>query len=106
MRRAAVSPAQRAEMRGDISGSDALPESERTVRENSMAENEWPCPDARGGALGDPRDKAKAGLLESHAPERVIEHPLERHAANGAVPCDGTIYGARRNPPGQDTRGR
>ena len=29
MRRTAVSPAQRAEMRGDISGSDALPESER-----------------------------------------------------------------------------
>jgi hypothetical protein len=30
MRRTAVSPAQRAEMRGDISGSDALPEFERT----------------------------------------------------------------------------
>jgi hypothetical protein len=29
MRRTAVSPAQRAEMRGDISGSDGLPESER-----------------------------------------------------------------------------
>ena len=30
MRRTVVSPAQRAEMRGDISGSDALPEFERT----------------------------------------------------------------------------
>ena len=79
MRRTAVSPAQRAEMRGDISGSDALPESERTVRENSMAENQWPCPDARGGALGDPRDKAKVGLPESQSPEGVIEHPPERH---------------------------
>ena len=29
MRRTVVSPAQRAEMRGDISGSDGLPESER-----------------------------------------------------------------------------
>ena len=29
MRRTAISPAQRAEMRGDISGSDGLPESER-----------------------------------------------------------------------------
>jgi hypothetical protein len=66
-------------MRGDISGSDALPESERTVRENSMAENQWPCPDAMGGALGDPRDKAKVGLPESQSPEGVIEHPPERH---------------------------
>jgi hypothetical protein len=66
-------------MRGDISGSDALPESERTVRENSMAENQWPCPDVRGGALGDPRDKAKVGLPESQSPEGVIEHPPERH---------------------------
>ena len=30
MRRTVVSPVQRAEMRGDISGSDALPEFERT----------------------------------------------------------------------------
>ena len=29
MRRTAVSPAQRAEMRGDVSGSDGLPEPER-----------------------------------------------------------------------------
>src|ERR1700758_1683960 len=81
MRRTAVSPAQRAEMRGDISGSDALPESERTVRENSMAENQWPCPDARGGALGDPRDKAKVGL-PLRVPPDVIKAkcaPYRRH---------------------------
>ena len=40
MRRAAVSPAERAGMRGIISGSDGLPESERTIRENSMPESD------------------------------------------------------------------
>ncbi len=65
MRRAAVSPAERAGMRGVISGSDGLPESERTIRENSMPENRRPCPGVRDGALGDPCDTVKVGLPES-----------------------------------------
>jgi hypothetical protein len=72
MRRTAISPVKRAEMRGDISGSDASPESERIIRDNSMAENRQPCPGVRDGVSGDPHDKVKVELPESQSPEGAI----------------------------------
>jgi len=78
MRRAAVLPAQRAEMRGVISGSDGLPESERMHGKIACQENRWPCPGVRGGAPGGPRDMAKAGLPESQSPEGANTRPPER----------------------------
>ena len=98
MRRTAISPAERAEMRGDISGSNALPELERVKRENSMAENRRPCPDARGGAPGDPHDKAKVGLPEAQSPAGGIGHPSERHPKPVPASAAGW-HGARCNPP-------
>jgi hypothetical protein len=100
MRRTAVSPAQRAEMRGVISGSDGLPESERTIRENSMPENRRPCPGVRGGAPGDPRDMAKVGLPETQPPEDASSHPPERHLKPAPVPAAGWSR-TRGNPPGR-----
>jgi len=100
MRRTAVSPAQRAEMRGVISGSDGLPESERTIRENSMPENRRPCPGVRGGAPGDPRDMAKVGLPETQPPEDASFHPPERHLKPAPVPAAGW-FRTRGNPPGR-----
>ena len=95
-----VSPAQRAEMRGVISGSDGLPESKRTIRENSMPENRRPCPGVRGGAPGDPRDMAKVGLPETQPPEDASSHPPERHLKPAPVPAAGW-FGTRGNPPGR-----
>src|SRR5712692_8804394 len=71
-------------MRGVISGSDGLPESERAIRENSMPENRRPCPGVRGGAPGDPRDMAKVALPESQSPEGERYHPPERRPTTGA----------------------
>ena len=40
--------------------------------------NRRPCPGVRGGAPGDPRDMAKAGLPESQSPEGATTRPPER----------------------------
>ncbi len=46
--------------------------------DNSMPGNRWPCPGVRGGAPGDPRDMAKAGLPESQSPVGAMLRPPER----------------------------
>jgi len=95
MRCPAVSPAQRAEMIGDISGSDALPGSERIARENSMAENRWPRPGAKGGALaaGSPaadRVNGLAGNRPTHG-RPMADEPVP-------VRCHASPYLSRRHP--------
>jgi hypothetical protein len=70
----------------------------KSKRENSMAENRRPCPDARGGAPGDPHDKAKVGLPEAQSPAGGIGHPSERHPKPVPASAAGWL-GARRNPP-------
>ena len=52
MRRAAVSPAERAGMRGVISGSDGLPESERTIRGKQHARKPATVPRCMGRCAG------------------------------------------------------
>ena len=47
--------------------------------DKSMPGNQRPGPDVRDGALGDPRDMAKAGLPESQSPEEESSPPPERH---------------------------
>ncbi len=46
--------------------------------DKSMPGNHGSCPGVWGGAVGDPRDMAKAGLLESQSPEDGSSHPPER----------------------------
>ena len=46
--------------------------------DKSMPGNQWPGPGVGGGVLGDPRDTAKARLLEAQSPEDEISHPPER----------------------------
>jgi Domain of unknown function (DUF927) len=70
----------------------------KSKRENSMAENRRPCPDARGGAPGDPHDKAKVGLPEAQSPAGGIGHPSERHPKPVPASAAGW-HGARCNPP-------
>jgi hypothetical protein len=65
--------------------------------ENSMAENRRPCPDVRGGASGDPHDKAKVGLPEARSPAGGIGHPSERHLKPVRASAAGW-RGARCNP--------
>src|SRR5260370_10061487 len=70
----------------------------KSKRENSMAENRRSCPDARGGAPGDPHDKAKVGLPEAQSPAGGIGHPSERHPKPVPASAAG-CHGARCNPP-------
>ena len=46
--------------------------------DKSMPGNHRSCLDVRDGAVGDPRDMAKAGLLEAQSPEDESSHPPER----------------------------
>jgi len=64
MRRTVVSPAQRAEMRGDISGSDALPEFERT--HGKIA---WQKTGGRAQVSGAVRREIRVILVKAELPE-------------------------------------
>jgi hypothetical protein len=46
--------------------------------DQSMPANQGPGPGVGDGALGDPRDMAKAELPESQSPEDESSHPSER----------------------------
>ena len=46
--------------------------------DQSMPANQRPGPGVGDGALGDPRDMAKAGLPEPQSPEDESSHPPER----------------------------
>ena len=64
--------------------------------DNSMPGNHRSRPDVRGGAVGDPRDMAKAGLLEAESPEDGKAHPPERHLL--PAPCSAMAFlQGRRN---------
>jgi hypothetical protein len=54
--------------------------------DNSMPLKRRPCSGVGGGALRDPRDKAKAGLPESQSPGDGRSHPPEMTPGAGAVP--------------------
>jgi hypothetical protein len=64
MKRIVVSPAQRAEMRGDISGSDALPEFERT--HGTIA---WQKTGGRAQVSGAARQEIRVILVKAGLPE-------------------------------------
>jgi hypothetical protein len=55
--------------------------------DNSMPANQRPRPGVWGGALGDPRDMAKAKLPEPQLPEGAIRTPAGTTPATGAAPC-------------------
>jgi len=55
--------------------------------DNSMPVNRRSRPGVWGGALGDPRDMAKAELLESQSPEGAIHTPAGKTPETGAGPC-------------------
>jgi hypothetical protein len=55
--------------------------------DNSTPANRRSRPGVWGGALGDPRDMAKAGLLESQSPEGAIHTPAGKTPETGAGPC-------------------
>ena len=57
--------------------------------DKSMPGNRRPCPDVWDGALGDPRDMAKAGLPESQSPEDASSHPPERRLKPAPRSCVG-----------------
>jgi hypothetical protein len=56
--------------------------------DKSMPGNHRSRPDVRGGAVGDPRDMAKAGLLEAQSPDDESSHPPETMSETGALLCD------------------
>ncbi|MBE1489724.1 SRSO17 transposase [Plantactinospora soyae] len=64
-RRLVASPTQLGGIRKEVSGSEWLTRSRKVGGDKSMPGNQRLGPDVRGGALGDPRDMAKAGLPEA-----------------------------------------
>jgi hypothetical protein len=76
-RRTVVSPVQPGGTRREVPGSDGLPDAERLMGQEHARKPEV-GPSVRDGALGDPRDMAKAGLPESQSPEDGSSHPPER----------------------------
>jgi hypothetical protein len=67
--------------------------------DRSMPLNQRSCPGVWGGALGDPRDMAKARLPESQFPEGASRTPAGKTPETGAAPAPGSIC-AWRNLPG------
>ena len=57
--------------------------------DKSMPGNHRPSPDVWGGAVGDPRDMAKAVLLEAQSPEDESSHPPERRLK--PAPCSAMV---------------
>jgi hypothetical protein len=55
--------------------------------DNSMPANQRPRPGVWGGALGDPRDTAKAELPEPQLPEGASRTPAGTTPETGAAPC-------------------
>ena len=98
-RRLVASPAEPGGTQREVLGSDGLPRPERE-RGQEHASKPRAVPRRMGSAVGDPRDMAKAGLLEAQSPGDGSSHPPERrltpapalrHARNIAV----ATFGAR-----------
>jgi hypothetical protein len=64
-KRSFICPAERGEIGGISLDPMADPEPKGPPGENSMPGNQRSCPGVQGGALGDLRDMAKAGLPEA-----------------------------------------
>jgi len=73
-------------------------------RDSSMPGNQRSCSGARGEALGDPRNMAKAGLLLPQSPGGASPHPPEKrpepapHPAPACVESRRNFRGAERCP--------
>ena len=67
--------------------------------DKSMPGNHRSRPDVRGGAVGDPRDMAKAGLLEAQSPEDESSHPPERRLK--PAPCSATVSNLALSQPSE-----
>ena len=70
-------------------------------RDGSLAENQRPCPGVWGGALGDPRDMVKAGLLDSPVSRRRNSSSAGKTPVTGASPVAGS-HSIRRNLQGME----
>ncbi len=68
--------------------------------DRSLPGNQRPGPDVWDGALGDPRDMAKAGLPESQSPEGESSHPPERHLKPAPGPAASWNYADATSGPG------
>src|SRR5215210_2568906 len=82
-------------MRGDISGSDALPESRKANDGNIAWQKTGSRAQAYGdGVPGDPRDTVKVELLETQSPEGATLTPAGKTPETGAGPCGVIARGA------------
>ena len=85
----------REELEGRFLGPMAYPDP-KGERNNRMPGKRRSCPGVRGEASRDPRDMAKAGLLEAESPEDGNSHPPERHLL--PAPCSAMAFlQGRRN---------
>jgi hypothetical protein len=75
--------------------------SQPSDRRAALAEKRRSRSDARAEASRDPRDKAKAGLLEAQSPDDERERPPERHL----MPAPGPATASRVRPPQPSGRG-
>ena len=85
----------REELEGMFLGPMAYPDP-KGERNNRMSGKRRSCPGVRGEASRDPRDMAKAGLLEAESPEDGKAHPPERRLV--PAPCSAMAFlQGRRN---------
>jgi hypothetical protein len=94
-RRLAVSPTQLGGTRREVPGSDDLPGAER-LRGQEHVRKPAAVSRRRSGALGDPRDMAKAGLPEPQSPGDANFSSAGKTPETGAKPCVdvGSLVGA------------
>ena len=86
-RRLVVSPVQPGVIRRKLLGPMAYPDA-RGERNKSMPGNRRSSPGVRGDASWDPRDMAKAELVEAQSPDDETWRPPERHPK--PAPCSVT----------------
>ena len=90
----------REELEGMFLGPMAYPDP-KGERNNRLPGKRRSCPGAWGEASRDPRDMAKAGLLEAESPEDEKAHPPERHLL--PAPCSSMAFlQGRRNLRGME----
>jgi hypothetical protein len=77
----------REELEGMFLGPMAYPDPQGE-RDNRMPGNRRSRPGVRGDASWDPRDMAKAALLEAESPADEKRHPPEKAPETGVAPCD------------------
>jgi hypothetical protein len=100
MRRTVVSPAQRAEMRGDISGSDGLPESERMHGKIACQETGGRAQVSRAAYREIRVIWRKPDCLNPSLRKAQV-NARRKDARNRRQPLRRDRWVARRNPPGR-----